>query len=289
MPALSNYADDSKHEEEENDMNIGKILSTMYSKDGNSYAIKVLTDVREKGEAGANMSYDVPAAIKRMSLFFEKGSMLLDVGSGVGGPARKLIKKIKCVVTAVEFIEELHSAGMQLSKASDVGDQIKHINGDFMKLDLGSKSFDGLYSILCILHMPDKVKVFQKCNRVLKVGGKLFLDDFMDNPDLLTDIEVEKLKTIVSCDGRKLPSAKGYVELLEKCGFTDIKVVDKTKEFCDFTIERYNDWMKNKENNKKKYGEKTFKGWTEFTETMKMLFKGNLNGCNITAIKKFDV
>lgn len=264
---------------------IDKVLSNMYGKEGNSYTVKVLKDVQEKGEAGTGMSYDVDAAVKRMDTFFQfsEKHRLLDVGSGVGGPARRLIRKCGVNIMGLEFQGELHQAGVQLTNNSDVKDKMTHMNGDVLVSDIG-KDYDGAYGILVFLHITDKEKLFERLSSSLKPGGKLYFDDFIiyqDKP--LTDNEKSMLSTVVSCD--RLCTAAEYKQILGEKGFKDIVIKDMTEPFLSFTKTRTTAWDDNKEANVKKYGKDVVDGYTEFVHTMVALFEGNLGGCNITATK----
>ena len=62
---------------------------------------------------------------------------ILDVGSGLGGPARHLAHTTNCSVTCLELQEDLHSEGQDLTRRCNLQEKVTHISGDFLKMDLG--------------------------------------------------------------------------------------------------------------------------------------------------------
>ena len=72
-------------------------------------------------------------------LFFLLSSShkILDVGSGLGGPARHMAHTTNCSVTCLELQEDLHSEGQDLTRRCNLQEKVTHISGDFLKMDLG--------------------------------------------------------------------------------------------------------------------------------------------------------
>ena len=62
---------------------------------------------------------------------------ILDVGSGLGGPARHMAHTTNCSVTCLELQEDLHSEGQDLTRRCKLQEKVTHISGDFLKMDLG--------------------------------------------------------------------------------------------------------------------------------------------------------
>ena len=66
---------------------------------------------------------------------------VLDVGSGLGGPARYLANKTGCLVTAIELQDDLHKEAENLTQRCNLQQKLKHITGDFLQMDLGGYSY----------------------------------------------------------------------------------------------------------------------------------------------------
>eukprot|EP00568_Trieres_chinensis_P001719 CAMPEP_0183304082 /NCGR_PEP_ID=MMETSP0160_2-20130417/9296_1 /TAXON_ID=2839 ORGANISM="Odontella Sinensis, Strain Grunow 1884" /NCGR_SAMPLE_ID=MMETSP0160_2 /ASSEMBLY_ACC=CAM_ASM_000250 /LENGTH=150 /DNA_ID=CAMNT_0025467071 /DNA_START=77 /DNA_END=525 /DNA_ORIENTATION=- len=60
-------------------------------------------------------------------------SVLLDVGSGFGGPARVLAERTGCDVVALEMQGDVHETAEKLTASCDLGDgTVRHVRGDFL-------------------------------------------------------------------------------------------------------------------------------------------------------------
>jgi sterol 24-C-methyltransferase len=72
------------------------------------------------------------------------GMRVLDVGSGVGGPAREIARFADVHIVGVNNNEfQIHRA-RKYAKESEVGDQLTYVKCDFMTLaeQFGENSFD---------------------------------------------------------------------------------------------------------------------------------------------------
>ena len=70
-----------------------------------------------------------------MTLNLGPGSTLLDVGSGIGGPARYLAATTGCRAIGVELQAELCDAATELTaRVPGLSDRVQFINGDASQL-----------------------------------------------------------------------------------------------------------------------------------------------------------
>jgi sterol 24-C-methyltransferase len=100
-----------------------------------------------------------------------KGSLLLDCGCGVGGPARNIAKFTESNIKAITINQFQVDRGNTLCKREGLEDQVQLVQGDFMKLPFPDNHFDGVYAIESTCHAPDRLKVYGEIMRVLKPGG----------------------------------------------------------------------------------------------------------------------
>ena len=71
-------------------------------------------------------------------IFFSSSShRILDIGSGLGGPARRLAYTTNCSVVALELQEDLHIEGENLTRRCNLQDKLTHMSGDILNIDLG--------------------------------------------------------------------------------------------------------------------------------------------------------
>jgi len=100
-----------------------------------------------------------------------KGSLLLDCGCGIGGPARNMAKFTEANIKAITINQFQVDRGNALCKREGLNDKVQLIQGDFMKLPFPDNHFDGVYAIESTCHAPDRSKVYSEILRVLKPGG----------------------------------------------------------------------------------------------------------------------
>jgi len=101
------------------------------------------------------------------------GMRVLDVGCGVGGPAREIARF--CDVNIVGLNNNAFQVGRATKYVQDLGlqDQVQFVKGDFMKLaeQFGENSFDAVYAIEATCHAPTWEGVYGEIFKVLKPGG----------------------------------------------------------------------------------------------------------------------
>lgn len=96
---------------------------------------------------------------------------VLDVGCGVGGPAREIAKFTGCKVVG------LNNSDYQIDRATSYGvkqglaSQTTFTKGDFMQMSFPDNCFDAVYAIEATVHAPSLEGVYGEIFRVLKPGG----------------------------------------------------------------------------------------------------------------------
>ena len=93
----------------------------------------------------------------------EHNFKVLEIGSGLGGPARYLAKKTGARVTAVELQQDHNDAAVYLTKRCCLDSNVEHICGDFLNLEFPKNHFNIVVSWLALYHIPNRKKLLQKC------------------------------------------------------------------------------------------------------------------------------
>lgn len=209
-------------------------------------------------------------------------SRLVEVGSGLGGPARYLAEKTGCRVTAVEIQPDLNQIASSLTKRCGLSALVDHFCGDILGFQPIGGDFDAVVSWLAILHIPDRPALFKKCRDILKSSGKIFIEDYYRlgefNPE-----EISMLREDVQCP--YLPSAEEYKRQLMENGFTEIEFVDKTACWKEFVRERLDKFIANRARYAGLHGNEVADEMEDFYKKVLRLFSnGNLGGARITAV-----
>jgi ubiquinone/menaquinone biosynthesis C-methylase UbiE len=103
------------------------------------------------------------------------GESLLDIGSGIGGPARWIAMQYGCMVTGVDVTAAFCEAARALNAACGVADRVQIFEGTALALPFPKASFDRAYSHGVLMSIADKVGVYREVCRMLKPGGRLVL------------------------------------------------------------------------------------------------------------------
>ena len=160
------------------------------------------------------------------------GMALLDVGSGIGGPARYFAHHRQCRVTGIDLTDEYVRVATALSRRAGLGDSVMFVQGSALALPFPSGSFDGAYMLHVGMNIADKATLFAQVRRVLKPGGIFGLYDVMriGAGDVVFPVPWAR-----SAESSFVVAAQDYRQLLRDAGFA----VEKERERGAFAIEFY--------------------------------------------------
>ena len=158
---------------------------------------------------------------------------ILDVGSGIGGPARFFADKFGCHVTGIDLTQEFCEVAARLNKLLKLEAQITIKQGNALSMPFADQSFDGAYSMNVAMNIEDKAALYRELHRVLKPGGWLMLSEIArhgdgdghDHGNGVLEYPTPWAKTAASSF---LASATQTRESLEENGFT-VNRLDDTR------------------------------------------------------------
>jgi SAM-dependent methyltransferase len=93
---------------------------------------------------------------------------VLDVGSGLGGPARTLAEVHGCRVIGIDLSAEFCVTARQLSRWVGLSDKVGFVEGDATSLPFEATSFDAAMTIHAAMNISAKGAVYSGVRRVLK-------------------------------------------------------------------------------------------------------------------------
>ncbi len=100
------------------------------------------------------------------------GMSVLDVGSGIGGPARFLAATRGCLVTGVDLSEPFVDAARYLSERTRQSGQVSFQAASALELPFDDGRFDIVLLQHVAMNISDRARLYREIRRVLKQGGR---------------------------------------------------------------------------------------------------------------------
>jgi SAM-dependent methyltransferase len=151
------------------------------------------------------------------------GQRIVDIGCGLGGPARYIARRFACHVSGVDITGPFVDAGNKLSALLGMEDRVTIEQGDGQRLPYRDAQFDGAYTQHVTMNVADRHAFFAQAYRVLKPGAFFALTEhgLGATGDLHHPVPWSE-------DGRGeyLVTPSETRALLQEAGFEDIDVED---------------------------------------------------------------
>ncbi|MBV8084246.1 MAG: class I SAM-dependent methyltransferase [Chloroflexi bacterium] len=109
----------------------------------------------------------------------EQGWRVVDVGGGLGGPARVLASRLRCQVTVLELTAEYADIGMMLSEWLDLASRVHYRNEDALAMPFEDGRFDAAWTQHATMNIADKALLYGQLHRVLRRGGRLAMHEIV--------------------------------------------------------------------------------------------------------------
>jgi len=104
---------------------------------------------------------------------------VLDVGSGLGGPARLLAGRGGCHVTGIDITPAFCTAARALTERVGLGDRVDYREGNALDLPFADAAFDVVWTQHAAMNIADKPRLYAEMARVLRPGGRLAIYDVL--------------------------------------------------------------------------------------------------------------
>lgn len=141
------------------------------------------TDRIDSDELAAGDEFHIGGREATSALFdqldWRPGVQVLDVGCGIGGPARYLARHRGARVTGVDLTREFVEVARELTRRCGLAEVVDFQVGNGLALAIP----DGGVDAACLLHVgmnvEDKARLFAEVRRVVRPGGWLAVYDVM--------------------------------------------------------------------------------------------------------------
>jgi len=111
-----------------------------------------------------------------------ESSRVLDVGCGIGGPARYLAHKYGCRVDGIDLTPELIETGRALTERCNLTDRVVLQVGNALDLPYRNETFDVVWCQNVAMNVSDKAALLAGVYRVLKPGGLFTSTEYSVGP-----------------------------------------------------------------------------------------------------------
>lgn len=107
----------------------------------------------------------------------QPGMRVLDVGSGLGGPARHLAAEYGVHVTGIELTADYVRVARVLTERAGLADRVRFRRGNAVSAPFEMGVFDCAWLQHMLMNVADKGRLLSELRRVVKPGGRLALHE----------------------------------------------------------------------------------------------------------------
>lgn len=178
MPASSSLNDSIKQHYAP-----GEFVSTTLAalaragKDIDNLALDDLAPIDEFHVRGREATRELARAAR-----LDANKHVLDVGSGLGGPSRRIAHEFGCRVTGIDLTDEYCRMATMLAERVGLSHLVTYRQGDALDLPFPDAAFDAVWTQHAAMNIPDKATLYGEMARVLKPGGLLAIYDVLAGP-----------------------------------------------------------------------------------------------------------
>lgn len=167
----------------------------------------------------------------------KSGLHVLDVGSGIGGPARYFAAEHQCKVTGIDLTEEFVQVARNLTRRTKLDHLAEFTLGSALSMTFQEGTFDRAYMIHVGMNVADKAGIFREVRRVLKPGGIFAIFDIVQARDAQAGAAkmAYPVPWALGEETSFVADVKTYRDALQKAGFHVERERDRSAFGIEFT------------------------------------------------------
>ena len=177
-----------------------------------------------------NSTSAVIAATKELAeaVPVDRGAMVLDVGSGLGGPSRYLAATYGCHVTGIDLNSSFVEAARYLAERAGFVDQVAYECAEALALPYDNGRFDVAWTQHVAMNIQDRTRLYGEVYRVLRGGGRFAIYDVVAGSGDALHFPVPWAR---GPDTSFLVTPRAMQEVLEQTGFrVVVSWIDRTED-----------------------------------------------------------
>lgn len=201
---------------------------------------------------------------------------VLDVCSGMGGPARYLAHRYGCRVTGLDLTESRYRGAVRLTRLVKLDRLVDFRMGNALDMPFEPASFDVVIGQEAWAHVPDKHRLIGECARVARPGGCIAFTDILrrGSLDAPTVARLEREMTFSA-----LETLDGYSGLLRGSGCSVLSCEDLSEHWARILVQRLDMYRSLEDETIARFGEAHFRAWDDTYSFFVGLFaSGKLGG-----------
>ncbi|NBS56942.1 MAG: class I SAM-dependent methyltransferase [Betaproteobacteria bacterium] len=204
-----------------------------------------------------------------------RGQHVLDICSGMGGPARYLAHTEGCRVTGIDLTQSRVHGATRLTKLARLDHLVDFHPGNALELPFADNFFDVAISQEAWAHIPDKPRLVAEAVRVLKPAGVIAFTDIVRLGPLSADT-AQKLRDGMTFT--EIESPEGYRELLAENACTVEKRTDLGGEWTRILQQRLAMYRSLKDSTVAKFGVEGYERYDAAYSFFVSLYEGGMLG-----------
>ena len=162
---------------------------------------------------------------------FSSGMHVLDVGCGIGGPARTLAAEGGCEVHGIDLTGEFIEVAREITARTGQSDSVKFDSCSALQQPFRDAQFDGAWMQHVSMNVPEKGALLNEVARVVKPGGTFAFHEILAGK---ADVPYFPVPWATTVEGSSLVTESGFRLHLAEAGFSVTDWQDVTADSADW-------------------------------------------------------